>query len=456
MTRKCHPERSEGSRLLENNEILRFAQNDSRAVSFENLSIIRICARYGIMTNKQAATEIIKRLQRKGYQSLLAGGCVRDMLLGRRAKDYDVATEARPKDVIRLFRRTLKVGAKFGVVIVLIDGQQVEVATFRTEADYADGRHPAAVEFAGAAEDASRRDFTINGMFYDPLKKQTIDYVNGQTDLEKKILRTIGKPQERFAEDYLRMLRAVRFSTQLGFAIEPLTWRAVCSNSRNIARISGERVAIEMEGILVSPNRSAGASMLIESGLAEAIFPGFAGEQAEFAVGVLGYLRKRVDLSLALAAFFAGCKTEFALEECGVLKLSKAQNRHIKFLLANRGKLLNDRMSLAELKKVLAEPYFEDLFELQAAIQKAQGGRKNMAPLIRLRKRIKALGDVELRPRPLLNGYDLIRLGAVPGPALGQLAQELYIAQLEGKLQTPQQARCWVQKWLQGHRTDEN
>lgn len=381
---------------------------------------------------------------------------MRDMLLGRRAKDYDVATEARPEDVIRLFKRTLKVGAKFGVVIVLIDGQQVEVATFRMDSDYADGRHPAAVEFAGAAEDASRRDFTINGMFYDPLKRQTIDYVGGQIDLKKKIVRTIGRPEERFAEDYLRMLRAVRFSTQLGFAIEPATWRAVCSNSKNIVKISGERIAIELEGILVSPSRCAGASMLIESRLAEAIFPGFAGERAEFAVGVLGYLRRRVDFALAMAAFFAGCETGFALEECKVLKLSRVQTRQIKFLLANRGKLLNDRMSLAELKKVLAEPYFEDLFELQRAIQKTRGGRKNMAPLLSLRKRIEAMGNVELRPRPLLNGHDLIRLGAVPGPALGQLAQELYIAQLEGKLQTQEQARCWVQKWLQKHRADED
>ena len=408
------------------------------------------------MTNKQAAIKIIKRLQRKGFQALLAGGCVRDMLLGRRAKDYDVATEARPEDVIRLFRRTLKVGVKFGVVIVLIDGRQVEVATFRMDSDYADGRHPAAVEFAGAAEDASRRDFTINGMFYDPLKKRTIDYVNGRTDLKKKIVRTIGAPEERFAEDYLRMLRAVRFSTQLGFAIEPATWRAVCSNSKNITKISGERIAIELEGILVGPNRSAGALMLVESKLAQAIFPEFAGKPAEFAVGVLGCLRKRVDLSLAIAAFFAGCETGFAMGKCEVLKLSKAQTKHIKFLLANRGKLLNDRMSLAELKKILAEPYFGDLFELQRAIQKTTGGRKNMAPLMSLRRRIRALGNVELRPRPLLNGYDLIRLGAVPGPTLGQLAQELYIAQLEGKLQTQEQARCWVRKWLKEHRTNEN
>jgi len=408
------------------------------------------------MTNKQAAIKIIKRLRRNGFEALLAGGCVRDMLLGQRAKDYDVATDAQPKDVIGLFRHTLKVGAKFGVIIVLVGGRQVEVATFRTEADYTDGRHPGAVKFSNAAEDASRRDFTINGMFYDPLQKEVIDYVDGQADLRAKIVRTIGRPAERFSEDYLRMLRAVRFSTQLGFAIEPLTWSAIYSNATKIAKISGERISIELEGILVNPNRAAGASMLFDSGLAEIIFPRFSSEQMKTAIDILGQLRKKVDFALALACFFAGCQTEFAIEKCRVLKLSRSQTKHIKFLLANRGKLLDERMSLAGLKKILAEPYFWDLYELQRAIQKAEGGgRESTAPLVNLRKRIKALGDIELRPKPLLNGHDLIRLGAVPGPGLGQLKEELYIAQLEGKLQTPQQAEQWAQKWLQKHRVIE-
>ena len=408
------------------------------------------------MTNKQAAIKVIKRLQRSGFQALLAGGCVRDMLLGRRAKDYDVATDAQPKDVIRLFNRTLKVGAKFGVVIVLIEGQQVEVATFRTETGYADGRHPGSVEFATADEDASRRDFTINGMFYDPLKKEVIDYVDGQADLKSRIIRTIGKPAERFSEDYLRMLRAVRFSTQLGFEIESSTWSAVCRNANKIAKISGERIAMELEGILVHPNRSTGATMLVDSGLAKVIFPGFVGEQAKSAISILGQLRRKVDFALALACFFAGCQTEFAVRSCRILKLSRNRNKHIKFLLTNRGKLLDEKMSLAELKKFLAEPYFWDLYELQRAIQKSKGDdRKSIAALITLRKRIKALGDVELQPKPLLNGHDLIRLGTVPGPALGQLAEEMYIAQLEGTLQTTEQAQEWVKNWLQKHRVME-
>jgi poly(A) polymerase len=384
---------------------------------------------------------------------LLAGGCVRDMLLRRTASDYDVTTNARPEDVMKIFKRTLKVGAKFGVVIVLIEDKKVEVATFRTETGYADGRHPAAVKFAGAAEDAGRRDFTINGMFYDPLKKEVIDYVNGQADLKKELIRTIGRPAKRFGEDYLRMLRAVRFSTQLGFAIEPRTFSAICSNSKHIAKISGERIAMELEAILVSPNRSAGVSLLAQSGLAEAIFPGFAGEKMKLAIEVLSQLRKKSGFPVALACLFAGCSMEFAIEKCKVLKLSRSQTKHIKFLLANRGKLLDEKMSLAQLKLIVSEPYFWDLYELQRAIQKAE--HRSVAALVNLRKRIKALGDVELRPKPLLDGHALIRLGAAQGPDLGQLAEEMYIAQLEGKLQRKEQAEQWVQNWLKKHKAIE-
>jgi tRNA nucleotidyltransferase/poly(A) polymerase len=440
------------------------------------------------MTNKQAAIEVIKQLNRNGFQALLAGGCVRDMLMGRTASDYDVATNAHPEDVMKLFKRTLKVGAKFGVVIVLIEDRnnrrerkarrekiryknkklsglcelggkykKVEVATFRTETGYADGRHPAVVQFADAYQDASRRDFTINGMFYDPLKKEVIDYVNGRADLKKKLIRTIGSPDERFSEDYLRMLRAVRFSTQLGFAIEPRTFSAIYNNSKHITKISGERIAMELEAILISPNRSAGMSLLAKSGLAKAIFPGFTTKRANFGIKVLAKLRKKSNFALALAAFFVGCSTEFAREKCAFLKLSRNQTKHIKFLLESRGKLLDENMSLARLKLITSEPYFGDLYELERAIQKAKQSpdRKGGVTLIKLRKRIKALGDVELRPKPILDGHALIRLGAAPGPLLGQLAEEMYITQLEGLIQTKQHAEQWVQNWLKKHKIIE-
>ncbi len=401
------------------------------------------------MTNKQAATKIIKQLRRDGFEALLAGGCVRDMLLHRPAKDYDVATNARPADVVRLFKRTLKIGAKFGVVIVLIDTHQIEVATFRTETGYHDGRHPARVSFSTAAQDASRRDFTINGMFYDPIDKEVIDYVNGRKDLAKGLVRTIGDARQRFNEDYLRMLRAIRFSTQLAFDIEPDTWSAVCDSAKHITKISGERIAMELEAILTNPDRKIGARLLIRSGLAKRIFPEFSGEQSKFGIEVLARLPKKVDFELAVAALFAGYETDFAIEKCTVLKPSKARRRHIKFLLAKRGKLLDFEMPLAQFKLILAEPYFWDLYELQSAIQKAN--RKSLSPLLKTRRRARSLAGKELRPRPLLNGHELIRLGAVPGPQVGQLAQELYIVQLAEEVQTTSQARQWAQKWLQRH-----
>ncbi len=407
------------------------------------------------MSNQQAAIEIVRRLQQHGFQALLAGGCVRDMLLGRPAKDYDVATNALPADVIRLFRRTLKVGAKFGVVIVLTQGEQVEVATFRSEAGYEDGRHPTEVRFTTPAEDASRRDFTINGMFYDPLKEQVIDYVEGQADLTRRIIRTIGDPQERFSEDYLRMLRAIRFSAQLGFAIEPATYEAIRRNAANIVHISGERIAVELEGILVFPNRAAGAALLIETGLAETIFPGFVGPPAQQAVTVVGHLRKNVDFPLALAAFFAGFPADFAMERSEILKLSNKQTKHIEFLLRHRSGLLDPGMSLAQLKKFLAQPFFRDLYELERAIQRAEERKEGLQALRRLRRRIRELGDIEVKPTPLLNGHDLMRLGATPGPSLGQLVEELYVAQLEGDVQTKDQAEQWARVWLQRHRADE-
>ena len=407
------------------------------------------------MTNRQAAIEIIRRLQQHGFQALLAGGCVRDMLLGRPAHDYDVATDARPADVMRLFPRTLNVGAKFGVVIVLIRRRPVEVATFRSEAGYEDGRHPSKVRFTDAAEDASRRDFTINGMFYDPREDHVIDHVGGQADLKKRILRTVGDPEERFCEDYLRMLRAVRFSTQLGFAIEPQTYAAIGRHAGRIARISGERIGVELEGILIDPNRAAGASMLIETGLAGAIFPGFAGEKADRAVAILAQLRKKVGFPLALAAFFAGCPTDFALERSELLKLSNKQTRHIKFLLSHRGRLLGADMSLAQLKKLLAKPYFQDLYELERAIQKAAAAKEGLASLRRLRRRVRDLRDIDVKPKPLLNGHDLMRLGAVRGPALGQLSEEHYMAQLEGEVQAREQAEQWAKAWLERHRSTE-
>ena len=398
------------------------------------------------MTNRIPAIKIIKTLRRNGFTALLAGGCVRDMLLKRPAKDYDVATDARPAEITKLFKRTIQVGAKFGVVIVLLDNTQTEVATFRTDTGYADGRHPQNVIFTTPAEDAARRDFTINGMFYDPVGKKVIDYVDGQKDLEKKIIRTIGNPKKRFSEDYLRMLRAVRFSTQLNFEIAPETFSAIRTNAKNIHKISGERIAMELQAVLTDPDRAIGLQMLEETTLIKHIFTALTKNNISFAVKVSASLKKQTDFPLALAAVFSDCKMDFALDKIKILKLSNNQIRHIKFLLANRDRLLNFQMPLSELRLIVSEPYFLDLYELQKSINKAEG--KSISTLIRLKKRINQLGDIELRPKPLLDGHELMKLGAAAGPSLGRLAQEMYIAQLENTIKTKSQAAQWVKNRL--------
>ncbi len=199
------------------------------------------------------AKEIVARLQRAGFAAFWVGGCVRDFLLGRVAHDFDIATDARPEQVEQLFRKTIPVGKKFGVVIVVEGGRQFQVATFRAEADYQDGRRPETVVFANAEADASRRDFTVNGLFYDPLTKKIHDWVGGEKDLRAKIIRTIGPPEERFGEDHLRMLRAVRFAAQLNFAIEPTTLAAIQSLAPKIKVISAERVRDELIKLFAPP-----------------------------------------------------------------------------------------------------------------------------------------------------------------------------------------------------------
>jgi poly(A) polymerase len=398
------------------------------------------------MTNREAAIKVIGVLRKAGFEALLAGGCVRDRLLGLRPKDYDVATSAEPADVVARFSHTIKVGAKFGVIIVRLGGQQVEVATFRSDVGYEDGRRPSRIEFTNAKQDALRRDFTVNGMFYDPIKRTVVDYVGGQRDLQARIIRAIGRPQERFTEDYLRMLRAIRFGTRLGFAIAPTTYAAIGKNAERIVQISGERIAIELQGILMGLDRIRGLEMLIDTGLADHIFPGMISEQHQAALQVLGQLSRKSSFCLTLAGWFVGCDTNFALQGLKRLKLSRHQTKHIKFLLMHRGKLLCNTMTLAQVKLIASEAHFADLYEMQRAIQRAN--QSSIAPLIRLRQRIKALAGTELRPAPLLDGHALIRLGAATGPAVGQLSQALYLAQLEGVVKTKKDAEVWAKKWI--------
>jgi poly(A) polymerase len=219
------------------------------------------------------ARSIVQRLQSAGHRALYAGGCVRDMLRGVEPHDYDIATDARPEQVQRLFPRTVAVGAQFGVVCVMEGGTEYQIASFRADGLYIDGRHPETVTYSSPEEDAQRRDFTINGLFFDPIRQELIDYVGGQADLKAGILRAIGNAGDRIREDRLRMLRAVRFASLLSFEIETQTWAAVCENAPAISEVSAERIREELVKIFRSPQRVRGFDLLDASGLLKAVIP---------------------------------------------------------------------------------------------------------------------------------------------------------------------------------------
>ena len=222
---------------------------------------------------EQTAREVAKRLREHSHTAYFAGGCVRDMVRGLAPKDFDIATDAKPDIVQKIFPHTYAVGAHFGVVVVVENGLNFEVATFRSDGAYLDHRHPVNVRFSSPEEDAKRRDFTINGMFFDPEKNEVIDFVGGRADIEAKLVRAIGQPTARFEEDRLRMLRAVRFATVLDYKIDDATWKALIENSSAINDISAERIRDELVKIFLSPNRVRGWDLLDQSGLLRAVLP---------------------------------------------------------------------------------------------------------------------------------------------------------------------------------------
>ncbi|MCX5826082.1 MAG: HD domain-containing protein, partial [Deltaproteobacteria bacterium] len=222
---------------------------------------------------RDTAAEIVRRLREAGHEAFWVGGCVRDILRGAEPADYDIVTSARPEEVRGLFQRTIPVGERFGICLVVEGGAPFEVATFRTEADYDDGRRPSRIAFATAEEDVRRRDFTINGLLMDPETGRIIDHIGGLRDIEQRIIRTIGDPEERFAEDHLRMLRAVRFAATLGFSIEPMTFAAVRQRAAMIMRISAERIRDELSRLLTGGAARRGLELLSESGLLFEVIP---------------------------------------------------------------------------------------------------------------------------------------------------------------------------------------
>lgn len=398
------------------------------------------------ITGYKLGVEIIKTLRSKGFRAYFAGGCVRDMLLDRKANDYDVATDAMPADVIGLFKRTITVGAKFGVVIVMKKEIAVEVATFRSDCIYIDGRHPESVKFSDITEDALRRDFTINGMYYDPIEDKVIDIVKGQKDLKKGLIKAIGNPIERFKEDYLRMLRAIRFACQLDFQVDDATFEAVVKNSSNITKISYERISSEIQAIFTNPNRIKGYELLKKSGLLENIFKEQRLDCLLKASEILKNLPKNANFQLVLAVLCYYLPVKEAIDVSSMLKLSNSQIKHIKFLLIHKKDLFEKDMQLADLKMIYAEPFFDDLVVLNKAVIKTQ--KLPDKDFVNNLKIIKTFQDKQILPKPLLNGNQIIEFGAKQGPGLGKICRQLYREQLNEKIHTKKQAEQWVKIWL--------
>ena len=398
---------------------------------------------------RRFALDVVRQLRGAGYEAYWAGGCVRDELLGRRPKDYDVATNATPPQIRGLFGkpRTLPLGAAFGVITVLgpRPAGMIEVATFRQDAQYSDGRHPDHVTFSSAREDAARRDFTINGMFFDPVEGKVIDFVGGQEDLRQGLIRAIGSPQLRCGEDKLRMLRAVRFAAAFGFAIDAETAAAVREMAGQITVVSPERIAMEMRRVLTESGRVQGIRLLVELGLAASVLPEIVAHdeasrvRAQRALEVLGRLQATT-FPLALAALLAPQADAAVVSELGFRwKLSNKETDEAAWLVEHCGALAGARtMRWSKLQPVLAHPWAESLVALHAALPPA--GPDEAAYC----RELLAQPLETLDPLPLLTGDDLRSLGFLPGPKFKTILQAVRDAQLDGQVRTKEEALQWA------------
>jgi tRNA nucleotidyltransferase/poly(A) polymerase len=400
---------------------------------------------------QRAAQRIVEKLRAHGHEAFFAGGWVRDFLLRRKPKDIDIATSAHPDEVIHLFPKSLAIGARFGVIQVSMYGHSYEVATFRSDNPYLDGRHPSSVEFSGPEQDAFRRDFTINGLFFDPLADRLIDYVHGKADIQNRLIRTIGTPKNRFTEDKLRMMRAIRLACSLNFEIVPETWEAIRLLSPEILQISWERIRDELLKILIGPAPARGLDLLHESGILIHILPEVVPGSAtgmnllDSAKSALGALRKPSAV-MALSALLqstekAGKTTdgeETARLICRRLRMSNEEAARIVDLIASQDSFAHAKdLREAELKRLLKKPNIHDHLELHRAnCISSRGDLKNY--LFCLDK----LDEFSSSPvaSPLISGEDLIEMGYTPGPIFKEIIRTIEDLQLEGALQTREQA----------------
>lgn len=404
------------------------------------------------------AIDVVERLRRAGHEAVWAGGCVRDELLGRTPADYDVATSALPDQVREVFgrRRTLAVGAAFGVITVLgpPDSGQVEVATFRNDAGYTDGRHPAGVTFTDAREDALRRDFTINGLFLDPLSGEVHDYVDGRADLAAGVVRAIGSPALRFGEDHLRMLRAVRFAAVFGFALEHETRAAVERMAHLVTVVSPERIAAELRAMVSRPGRRRALELLHETGLAREVLPELvpADAAASHAPGWQEAARivdalDEPELAAVLAILTERLPAETTDRIAARLRLSNHEAKTARWLHEAIAAVGQDdaaavaRRPWSQVQPWLAHPAAAVLADVLRA--RAACGRGDAAAARWVTEKL-SLPRAELDPPPLLGGEDLKAVGIPAGPLMGRLLAELRALQLDGRVATRDDALAWV------------
>ncbi len=423
-------------------------------------------------TTEMAARRIAARLHEAGHTAWFAGGCVRDRLRGVEPHDFDIATSAPPEAVQKLFPRNVAVGAQFGVIVVMEGPHAFEVATFRSDEAYLDGRRPTAVRFTGPEEDAARRDFTINAMFYDPVREEVVDYVGGRADLEKKILRAVGHAADRFAEDKLRMLRAVRFATTLNFEIEPATWAAMCASASEIGVVSAERIRDELMKTFRSPSRVRGLDLLDGSGLLPVVLPEVAalhgceqppqfhpeGDVFIHTRLMLGMLASDAADSLILSVLFhdigkpgtfsfdpaegrirfSGHDTlgaQMTLELMQRLRFSNGEIERVVAAVANH-MVFKDvtKMRVAKLKRFMARPDFDQEIELHRV--DCAGSHGDLGNVTFLQAKAEEFASEPLIPPPLITGKDLIGLGLKPGPRFKELLDIAETAQLENRIAT--------------------
>ncbi|HEX3147030.1 MAG TPA: CCA tRNA nucleotidyltransferase [Gemmataceae bacterium] len=404
------------------------------------------------MSEREFAIEVVRRLRQSGYEALWAGGCVRDELLGLQPADYDVATSARPEQVTAIFRKTVEVGASFGVVEVIGPRRpdqsfpKVQVATFRSDGAYLDGRRPESVTFSSAEEDAQRRDFTINGMFFDPLESRVIDYVGGQADLKAGVLRAIGDAHARFREDKLRLMRAIRMAARFDFPIEEKTAAAIREMAPKIKVVSAERIAEELRKMLIHRNRAWAIRQMDAVGLLRHILPEIDAElkgatpdrwaQALKVVEVLEGPRwpapEPVSFPLTFAALMHNMQQQRLVGgACRRLKLANVESERIAWLV-DKHQFLCDAVSTkaSKLKPILVHPGIGELLALHRAL--AVAGNRSTEHVEYCERILHDTPARELNPPPLLTGDDLLTLGWKQGPLFKKVLDAVREAQLDG------------------------